>query len=185
MKLFLAKYNICLGSFFVHMITQIPNLQRWILFFVFYIFNNSHLVKFSIFSPTVAVLPYHCRSLWFWTMYFLLVKKSIVNGQTLWSKQPIKVSLRTYLENFCQNFSWKCFQSNLTLSFYRFVHFKGLSCFKIYKTCNALPPLKQNLLLNPPIFLTLLIFSGSWHLLQLFIISNMIMMNFFKKTLLF
>ena len=93
-------------------------------------------------------------------------------------KQPIKVSLQTYLENFCENFALKCFQLNLTLSFYRFVHFNRFSCFKICKICYTLLPLKQNLLLNPPVFLTLLI---SGHLFQLFLISNMIMMNFFLK----
>ena len=186
-KLFIAKSNICLGSFFVHMMTQIPNIQRWILLFVFYICDHPHLVEFSIFSPTVAVLLYHRRNselctMQFWTIYFLLVKKSIVNfsfrivNSTLWMEQPIKVSLQTCLENFGENFARKCFQLNSTLSLYRFVHFNRFSCFKICKICDTLLPLKQNLLLNPPIFLTLLI---SGYLFQLFLISNMIMMNFF------
>ena len=42
--LFIVKPNICLGSFFVQMMTQIPYLQRWILFFVFYIFENPHIL---------------------------------------------------------------------------------------------------------------------------------------------
>ena len=42
--LFITKPNICLGSFFVQMMKQIPYLQRWILFFVFYICENPHLV---------------------------------------------------------------------------------------------------------------------------------------------
>ena len=78
-------------------------------------------------------------------------------------KQPIKVSLQTYLENICKNFAGKCFQLSLTLSFYRFVHFKLFSYFKVFKICDILLPLKQNLLLNPPIFLTLLI---SGHLVK-------------------
>ena len=178
MKLFIAKSNICLGSFFAHMITQIPNPQIWILLFVFYICDNPHPVKFSIFSPTVVILPYHRRNFWFWTMYFLPLKKALLMRKALWMKQPIKVSWQTYWENFSQNFAWKCFQLNWTLSFYRFVHFKRFSGFKICKICDTLLPLKQNLLLNPPILLTLLIFG---HLFQLSIISNMIMMNFFLK----
>ena len=53
-------------------------------------------------------------------------------------KQPIKVSLQTYLENLCENFAWKCFQLNLTLSFYRFVHFNCFSRLKklATKPCN-------------------------------------------------
>ena len=42
--LFIVKPNIYLGSFFVQMMTQIPYLQRWILFFVFYIFENPHIL---------------------------------------------------------------------------------------------------------------------------------------------
>ena len=160
------------------MMTQVTNLQRWILLFVFYICNNPHLVKVSIFSPMVVVLPYHCRNFWFWTMYFLLVKKALQMRKAWWMKQPIKISLQTYLENLCENFAWKCFQLNLTLNFYHFVHFNSFSCFKICKICNTLIRLKQNLLLNPPIFLTLLI---SRHLFQLLLISNMIIMNFSLK----
>ena len=82
-KLLIAKSHICLGSFFVHMMMQLPNLQRWILFFVFYICNNSHFLKFFTFSPTVVFSPYHRRNFWFWTIYFLLVQKSIVNEKSI------------------------------------------------------------------------------------------------------
>ena len=41
-KLFIAKPHICLGSFFDRMMTQIPYLQRGILFFVFYICENPY-----------------------------------------------------------------------------------------------------------------------------------------------
>ena len=41
-RLFIAKPYFCLGSFFIQMMTPIPYLQKWILFFVFYIFENSH-----------------------------------------------------------------------------------------------------------------------------------------------
>ena len=173
MKLFIAKSNICLGSFFVHMMKQIPNLQRWILVFVFNICDNPHLVKCSIFSPAVAVLAYHLRNFWFWTMYFPLAGKTIVNEKSIVNEITCKSLITNLSRKFLSEFCLR-----LTLSFYRFVHFKCFSCFKICKTCDALLPLKQNLLINPPIFLTLLI---STHLFQLFTISNMIMINFFSN----
>ena len=76
-------------------------------------------------------------------------------------RQPLKVLLRAYLETFCQNVARKCFQLNLTLIFYCYVHFKRFSGIKICKICNMLPSLTQNLLQNPSIFLTLFLFSGS------------------------
>ena len=42
--LFIAQPNICLGSFFVQMMTQIPYLPKWILFFIFYICEDPHLL---------------------------------------------------------------------------------------------------------------------------------------------
>ena len=74
--------------------------------------------------------------------------------KALFMKQPTKVSVQTYLEKSCQNLAWKCFQLNLILSFYRFVHFRHFSGIKICKICDTLPFLTQNLLLNPPLFLS-------------------------------
>ena len=129
------------------------------------------LLRLQFYLTTVETFDFElCAS--------FLLKKALLMRKALRMKQPIKVSLQTYLENFCENFALKCFQLNLTLSFYRFVHFNRFSCFKICQICDTLLPMKQNLLLNPPIFLTLLI---SGHLFQLFLISNMIMMNFFLK----
>ena len=112
-KLFIAKSNICLGSFFVHMMTQIPNLQRWILLFVFYIYDNPHLVKFSIYSPTVAVLPYHRRNFWFGTMYVLLVKKSIVHEKSIVNETAYK----SLITNVSREFLWEFCLEVLSVKF--------------------------------------------------------------------
>ena len=128
------------------------------------------LLRLQFYLTTVETFDFElCAS--------FLLKKALLMRKALRMKQPIKVSLQTYLENFCDNFVWKSFQLNLPLSFYCFVHFNRFSCFKICKICYTLLPLKQNLLRNPPVILTLLI---SGHLLQLFLISN-IMMNLFLK----
>ena len=108
-------------------------------------------------------------------------RKALSIRKALFMKQPTKVSVQTFLEKFCQNLAWKCFRLNLILSFYRFVHFGHFSGIKICKICDTLPFLTQNLLLNPPLFLSVFLFPGSWHLFQLFLISNMTLMNFFLK----
>ena len=81
--LFIAKPNICLGNFFVQMMTQIPYLQRWILFFVFYICKDFHLLVYFGHISTNEDLMLVFRSHYFtsWCIYSL----SIFRHEFLWA----------------------------------------------------------------------------------------------------
>ena len=90
-------------------------------------------------------------------------------------KQQIKalVETRKLLSEFCL----EVLSIEFDIKFLSFVSFKPFSGVKIYKICDTLLPLTQNLLPNPlsyciPLFRLL-------HLFQLFIASNMMLTNFF------
>ena len=129
-----------------------------------------------IFSYPVAFLPF--LDFWYFTIYLLFT--TILLRKALSVKQHIKTSVGTRKcpSEFCLEVPSIEFDIKL-LPFLSFERFTGI---KIYKTFDALLPLTQNLLIKPfsyciPLFRLFII--------QLFIASNMIVINFFFLKRLF
>ena len=131
-------------------------------------FSNKFLVKLFIFSRT----RFHFLLSRFLIFYYILTIHYV--------KQHIKTSVgtRKFLSEFCLEVA----SIEFIMKLLSFVSFKRFSGVKIYNICDALLPLTQNLLLNP---LSYCIPLFRLFIIQLFMTSNMILINFFVLKWLF
>ena len=131
-------------------------------------FSNKFLVKLFIFSRTRL----HFLLSRFLIFYYILTIHHV--------KQHIKTSVGT--RKFLSEFYLEVASIEFIMKLLSFVSFKRFSGVKIYKICDALLPLTQNLLLNP---LSYCIPFFRLFMIQLFMTSNMILINFFVLKWLF
>ena len=147
------------------MIFPVQNLK---LHFNVLSFFKQILVKLFIFFRT----RFHFLLSRFLIFYYILTIHYV--------KQHIKTSVGT--RKFLSEFYLEVASIEFIMKLLSFVSFKRFSGVKIYKICNASLPLTQNLLLNP---LSYCIPLFRLFIIQLFITSNMILINFFFLKWLF